>query len=441
MKKPVKSALCHEMEKCLISDDMVPPSGWKSIRTTYLVDVMANIRKIRIKGLRTFADFCSSFLNMLLAICKNATRIDLVFDSYKEGSVKDTERSRRSTMKPIEISMIAEDTPLPVNMDAFWASVSNKAKLQMFLRNGVIENAANMCPEIEIAFSCFSAQNILLPCQSLTEGCLMSLSELDLTIEEADVRLVLHAIHATQTGAKRLVILSGDTDVMVLALYFNTDLKTNGLSELWMRAGVGDSTRYIPLHLIFERKTELCSILSAIHILTGCDTTSKVGTKLSALKPPAAQLLSEFGKSLSSPNQYEIIHKAEQYLVQVRNPNSTCTTVDDLRYEMYHQSKVSDLHSLPPTSADLHLHILRCLYTTYTQMHCLQNVTVDPTNYGYELKNGSLVPIYHQNNVSESLVQTCSCKKCLTKHCACRRIGVPCCVYCKCKKTSQVNSV
>ena len=70
---------------------------------------------------------------MLLAICKNETRLDLVFDSYKEGSAKDTERSRRSTMKPIEISMIAEDTPLPVNMDTFWVSVSNKVKFQMLL--------------------------------------------------------------------------------------------------------------------------------------------------------------------------------------------------------------------------------------------------------------------------------------------------------------------
>ena len=57
------------------------------------------------------------------------------------------------------------------------------------------------------------------------------------------------------------LLLTGDTDVMVLALYFNTDLKTNRLSELWMRAGVGDSTRYIPLHLIFERKPELCSVV------------------------------------------------------------------------------------------------------------------------------------------------------------------------------------
>ena len=76
---------------------------------------------------------------------QDATGIDLVFDSYKEGSVKDTERrSRRLTMKPIEISMIAENTPLPVNMDTFWASVSSKAKLQMFLRKCVIENAANV---------------------------------------------------------------------------------------------------------------------------------------------------------------------------------------------------------------------------------------------------------------------------------------------------------
>ena len=95
--------------------------------------------------------------------------------------------------------------------------------------------------------------------------------------------VVPHAIHATKTGAKRLVILSGDTDVMVLALYFNTGLKTNGLSELWICAGVGDSTRYIPLQLISEMNPELCSELPAIYILTGCDTTSKIGTKLSAL--------------------------------------------------------------------------------------------------------------------------------------------------------------
>ena len=43
--------------------------------------------------------------------------------------------------------MIAGNIPLPVNMDTLWAPVSNKSKLQMFLRKGVIENAENTCPE------------------------------------------------------------------------------------------------------------------------------------------------------------------------------------------------------------------------------------------------------------------------------------------------------
>ena len=53
----------------------------------------------------------------------------------------------------------------------------------------------------------------------------MTLSELDLPIEEAELRLVPHVIHATQTGAKILVIQSGDTDVMALTLYFKFFLK------------------------------------------------------------------------------------------------------------------------------------------------------------------------------------------------------------------------
>ena len=57
------------------------------------------------------------------------------------------------TVKPIWISMIAEDRSLPAHMDALWASVSNKSKLQMFLRKDMIKNAENTCPEeVEAVF-------------------------------------------------------------------------------------------------------------------------------------------------------------------------------------------------------------------------------------------------------------------------------------------------
>ena len=73
--------LCHEIEKCLNNDDRVPLAGLKSLGTTYLLDVMAHIRKMRFKGLCTYVDLCSIFLDMLIAIWKNETRKDIVFDS------------------------------------------------------------------------------------------------------------------------------------------------------------------------------------------------------------------------------------------------------------------------------------------------------------------------------------------------------------------------
>ena len=42
--------------------------------------------------------------------------------------------------------------------------------------------------------------------------------ELKCSHEEADTRMLLHATHASQNGYKTTVIVSEDTDVMVLCL-------------------------------------------------------------------------------------------------------------------------------------------------------------------------------------------------------------------------------
>ena len=107
-----------------------------------------------------------------------------------------------------------------------------------------------------------------------------------------------------------------------------------------MRAGAGGSTKYTPLHLIADRKQDMCTVLPAKHILTASNTTGKVGTNHSALKPPTVQLLSEFEKLWSSPNLDKIISKTEQYLLNVLTPNSAYLTIGDLGYEIYHKTKV-----------------------------------------------------------------------------------------------------
>ena len=42
-------------------------------------------------------------------------------------------------------------------------------------------------------------------------------SELNVSFEEADVKLIPHALHAVKHGSTRIVLLSNDTDVTVLA--------------------------------------------------------------------------------------------------------------------------------------------------------------------------------------------------------------------------------
>ena len=101
-----------------------PTPGWKSLRTTCLVDVMANVRKLSIKDLRAFAYLCATFLNMKLSISQNANRMYLVFDPYNTRTQKEE--------KDLQQHLLGLVWWLPINMDTLWSSVSDKAKLQSY---------------------------------------------------------------------------------------------------------------------------------------------------------------------------------------------------------------------------------------------------------------------------------------------------------------------
>jgi len=59
---------------------------------------------------------------------------------------------------------------------------------------------------------------------------------------------MLFSLHATKIGSKRLVVLSSDTDVLILFLYYWSELKSEGREELWIKTGVRDTSRYAPVH-------------------------------------------------------------------------------------------------------------------------------------------------------------------------------------------------
>lgn len=63
-----------------------------------------------------------------------------------------------------------------------------------------------------------------------------------------------------------------------------------------MKIGSGATIRFIAIHGLQEAlEYELCSVMVALHFLTGCDYTSKVGTKHAAMVGDAFKYLSGFG--------------------------------------------------------------------------------------------------------------------------------------------------
>ena len=95
------------------------------------------------------------------------------------------------------------------------------------------------------------------------------------THEEADTRLMVHALDSASNGYKRLKIRSDDTDVVVLAIAIANTLPAD---QVWVTYGTGKNVH--PAHTVATSLGQKASVLLMFHALTGCDTGSFFGGRL-----------------------------------------------------------------------------------------------------------------------------------------------------------------
>ena len=130
--KPEKSQLVHELEKKLqtLPNSETPQSLGKAT----VIDFMAFARKVPTKSLKlkTYEEFVGSIWRAICLASHKSERVDIVFDVYKEKSVKGFERSKQSWKQPVEYGAPNDSTLLPVDTDAYWASSKNKELLQSY---------------------------------------------------------------------------------------------------------------------------------------------------------------------------------------------------------------------------------------------------------------------------------------------------------------------
>ena len=107
--------------------------------------------------------------------------------------------------------------------------------LQQQQRRHIDENQYEILPAGEIILSAVgvTGKTEMQLCTSLKDENTSAKSCLDIRIEEADVRIVIHIKHDAQDGIKPVVGISNDTKVFVGCLHYWPDSKESGLQELW----------------------------------------------------------------------------------------------------------------------------------------------------------------------------------------------------------------
>ena len=145
MTKTVKSDLVHELENKLEQPPILilPESvGF----TATVIDFMAFARRVPVKtaNRKNFQEFAECVWKTIHGAAGVSERIDIIFDNYYDRSIKGFERSRRSKKVPVEFGYPQGYTPLPIDMEAYWASSQNKMQLESFLIDWMTQNAVNL---------------------------------------------------------------------------------------------------------------------------------------------------------------------------------------------------------------------------------------------------------------------------------------------------------
>ena len=122
----------------------------------------------------------------------NANQLDFVYDSYVEHSTKELERVRRAKLvDPLSYEKLTENTPVPVQIDRFWAANKNKEHLQILSRDYFIMSAKL---NLKIVLSGYvNDASGIQECVQANQGVVSNRSDLQSNIEEADGRIIPHS--------------------------------------------------------------------------------------------------------------------------------------------------------------------------------------------------------------------------------------------------------
>ena len=267
-RKTNKAQLLHQLEKGTAPGDQYPEHA------TSIYDGMAVLQKYQPPSGSTFRTLAQT----LLQICSShiSRKFHVVFDVYRDVSIKNPERSKRSagSVEGIRYKNILPSYPIK-SWKKLMSIQSNKTEIVKFLVSEWKKPEFTAKLEGKIMYVTEGSS-----CWRIKEDSSEIVPELECSHEEADTRMLLHAKYANGP----VVIHADDTDVFILLLGH-----CNVLANMHMKIGKGSQSRIIDINKVkaaiaskLHAKIscqEFCRSLIGMHAFTGCDSVSALAGK------------------------------------------------------------------------------------------------------------------------------------------------------------------
>lgn len=367
-----------------------------------------------------------SFINKLL---ESANRIDIVWDVYLEDSLKSGTREKRGSGTRRKV---LPSTRIPSNWRSFLRVDDNKTELFYLLAQQAVtfpieegKELYSTCGELVLTSANRSNLTPLEPCNH----------------EEADTRLLVHALDACLSGHRRIMIKTNDADVVVLAVSVAESLPAD---EIWISYGTGKHLRHLAVHKIaLNIGMEKAKALPLFHAITGCDTVSffvgkgkKTAWDVWSVFPGLTNVLLRL---MLMPEKVDDACMAiiERFVVLLYDRTSAMVEVNQARQDLF-SKKSRSLENIPPTRAALEQHTMRAVFQgayIWGQVLVKQPVLPPPSAWGWERDGKSWKPKWttlpQAKDTCYELIH-CSCKKGCKGRCKCVKANLDCTGLCNC---------
>ena len=208
-----------------------------------VVDFMSLIHKIGFEKYPKVRDAFDGAWGITLAT-SNADRIEIVYDSYLKGSIKESTKIVRAKEEHVEIVNLNLDSPVPPEIRMLWAWYINKESLQILSRNYFLMKGKKKGKNV-ILRGYVTDKNGVCNAQEMINDEIIERDDLNCIEEEVDSRIVIHIACAAKKDFKQLLVLSNDTDVVMYYLDYFHVYKTMNVNKIWVKFGILERQRRV----------------------------------------------------------------------------------------------------------------------------------------------------------------------------------------------------